>query len=79
MLNESERYQVAANGLYQALLHSLLQGPDTQVTQDRLFAGLYLWFYASNKDKITTVRISVKGCIYKWKISFKIELYSSDS
>ena len=48
-------------------------------SQDRLFAGLFLWFYASNKDKNTTVRISVKSCIYGWKIEFKIDFFSSDS
>ena len=47
-------------------------------THDRLFARLYLWFYASDKDKNTTVRISVKSCIYGWKIVFKIDFYSSD-
>jgi hypothetical protein len=45
---------------------------------DRLFAQLYLWFYASNKDKNTTVGISVKSCVYGWKIDFKIDFYSSD-
>ena len=39
-------------------------------SQSRLFAGLYLWFYTPNKDKNTTVRISVKRCIYGWKIDF---------
>jgi hypothetical protein len=46
--------------------------------QDRLLSKLYLWFYASNKDKNTTVRISVKTCIYGWKIDFIIDFYSCD-
>jgi hypothetical protein len=38
--------------------------------------SLVLW---AKHGQNTTVRSSVKGCIYGWEIDFKIDFYSSDS
>ena len=67
---------------FTAFLSSVLQSrkvffPINLVLKRLTFCSVYLWFYAPNKDKNTTVRFSVRNSNYGLKCITKPQ-YSSD-